>query len=202
MLLLHNNHSNPEQEKWRNLRINHFLGAYLGKYTFTSKNISQQKRFTHASHLQVYGRYIWPTIRAIPRTKTNCNRVWCKAIEGYLQTRLRKHFLEDRYKISFYKFIILSISQYHIQVTARPSLKPFHEFKYGSADGSQRGIILSSGNEWLDQRKFCLRKLKELGMGQRSKIDILISNEAAKLCNLLKQEIEGKFSLSLIIIIS
>ena len=102
----------------------------------------------------------------------------------------------------FYKFIILSISQYHIQVTARPSLKPFHEFKYGSADGSQRGIILSSGNEWLDQRKFCLRKLKELGMGQRSKIDILISNEAAKLCNLLKQEIKGKSSLSLIIIIS
>ena len=87
----------------------------------------------------------------------------------------------------------MHFSQYRIQVTARPSLKPFHEFKYGSADGSQRGIILSSGNEWLEQRKFCLRKLKDLGMGQRSKIDILISNEAAKLCTLLKQEIEGKF---------
>ena len=100
------NHSNPEQEKWRNLRINHFLGAYLGKYTFTSKNISQQKRFTHASHLQVYGRYIWPTIRVIPRTKTNCNRVWCKAIEGYLQTRLRKQFLEDRYKSIVINFVL------------------------------------------------------------------------------------------------
>ena len=52
-----------------------FLGAYLRKYTFTSKKVSQQKRLTHASYLQIYGRYIWSTIRAIFRTKTDCNRV-------------------------------------------------------------------------------------------------------------------------------
>ena len=69
-----------------------FLGAYLRKYTFTSKDVSQQKRLTHASHLQIYGRYIRSTIRAIFRTKTDCNRFWCKAIEGDLQIRLCNQF--------------------------------------------------------------------------------------------------------------
>ena len=126
------NHSNPEQEKWRNLRINHFLGAYLGKYTFTSKNISQQKRFTHASHLQVYGRYIWPTIRVISRTKTNCNRVWCKAIEGYLQTRLRKHFLEDRYK-SLGLFLLIAYSSFY----------QYHNIIYRSRHGHHSNHFMS-----------------------------------------------------------
>ena len=78
------------------------------------------------------------------------------------------------------------------KVLARPSLKPFHEFKYGSEDGSQRGIILSSGKEWSEQRKFCLRKLTELGIGKSSKINILISNEAEKLCTVLSKKIEGR----------
>ena len=71
-------------------------------------------------------------------------------------------------------------------------MKPFHEFKYGSEDGSQRGIILSSGKEWSEQRKFCLRKLTELGIGKSSKINMLISNEAEKLCTVLSKEIEGR----------
>ena len=78
------------------------------------------------------------------------------------------------------------------EVTARPSLKPFHEFKYGSSDGSQRGLILSSGKEWAEQRKFCLRKLSDLGIGQSSKINTLISIEAEKLCMALSKEIEGR----------
>ena len=79
-------------------------------------------------------------------------------------------------------------------MSARPSLKPFHEFKYGSPDGSQRGLILSSGQEWSEQRKFCLRKLKDLGIGKSSNINTVISNEVAKLCSLLEQEIEGRSS--------
>ena len=71
-------------------------------------------------------------------------------------------------------------------------MKPFHEFKYGSIDGSQRGLILSSGREWAEQRKFCLHNLKELGIGKTSKINEIISGEVAKLCTLLKRDMKGR----------
>ncbi len=36
-------------------------------------------------------------------------------------------------------------------IAARPNLRPFHLFRHGTADGCQRGVILSSGPEWAEQ---------------------------------------------------
>ena len=35
-------------------------------------------------------------------------------------------------------------------------------------DGSQRGLILSSGKEWQEQRKFTIAQLRGLGFGRNS----------------------------------
>ena len=64
----------------------------------------------------------------------------------------------------------------------RPNMKPFHEFRYGDSDGaSQRGVILSSGSEWVEQRRFCMKNLKDLGMG-KSSLEPEIAEEVTKLC--------------------
>ena len=66
-------------------------------------------------------------------------------------------------------------------------VRPFHELNYGTADGTQRGLILSSGQEWFDQRQFSIRKLRNLGFGKVSMEDALI-DEVDKLSDLLKGE--------------
>ena len=66
------------------------------------------------------------------------------------------------------------------EFSARPSNKPFHKNKFGSKDGSVRGLIFSSGNEWKEQRRFTLRSLKDLGFGKTSMEDS-INEEVQKL---------------------
>eukprot|EP00094_Tigriopus_californicus_P010881 TCALIF_10496-PA protein Name:"Similar to Cyp2j6 Cytochrome P450 2J6 (Mus musculus)" AED:0.07 eAED:0.07 QI:0/0.78/0.7/0.9/1/1/20/349/2332 len=81
------------------------------------------------------------------------------------------------------------------EVTARPPMKPFHEFRYGSADGNQRGVILSSGLEWQDQRRFSLRQLRDFGFG-RSSMESMILEEVQKLCKSLQEEAGKPLDLS------
>ena len=76
------------------------------------------------------------------------------------------------------------------EVTDRPPMRPFHEFRYGDAHGGQRGVILSSGREWQEQRRFCLRQLRDLGFG-RSGMEAQILEEVAKLCANLRAESEA-----------
>lgn len=81
------------------------------------------------------------------------------------------------------------------EVTARPPMKPFHEFRYGSADGNQRGVILSSGLEWQDQRRFSLRQLRDFGFG-RSSMEAMILEEVQKLRKCLQKETGKPLDLS------
>ena len=70
----------------------------------------------------------------------------------------------------------------------RPAVRPFHELNYGTQDGTQRGLILSTGQEWFDQRQFCIRKLRNLGFGKVSMEDALIE-EVEKLSQVLEEDL-------------
>ena len=74
------------------------------------------------------------------------------------------------------------------QMIGRPAVRPFHELNYGTQDGTQRGLILSTGQEWFDQRQFCIRKLRNLGFGKVSMEDALIE-EVEKLSQVLEEDI-------------
>nr|APH81376.1 cytochrome P450 CYP3034A1 [Tigriopus kingsejongensis] len=73
------------------------------------------------------------------------------------------------------------------EITSRPPMRPFHEFRYGTEDGGQRGVILSSGKEWQEQRRFSMRQLKDFGFG-RSSMEDMIQVEVQKLVNSLHME--------------
>ena len=59
-------------------------------------------------------------------------------------------------------------------------VRPFHELNYGTDDGTQRGLILSTGQEWFEQRQFCVRRLRNLGFGKVSMEDALIQEVHAQ----------------------
>ena len=61
-----------------------------------------------------------------------------------------------------------------------------HELRFGSEDGSQRGVLHSNGTEWQDQRRFTLKHLRDLGFGKSSMEDQILE-EADKLCKLLEK---------------
>ena len=76
----------------------------------------------------------------------------------------------------------------------RPNFRPFNRFRYGDdRDPTQRGIILSSGNEWNEQRRFCLKHLKGLGaIGKNcAKLEDAILVEVNKLCLKLASDSEN-----------
>ena len=51
-------------------------------------------------------------------------------------------------------------------------------------DGRQRGLILSSGPEWVEQRKSTMRHLRSLGFAQRS-MESMILHEIEQMCKAL-----------------
>ena len=52
-------------------------------------------------------------------------------------------------------------------------------------DGRQRGLILSSGPEWVEQRKSTMRHLRSLGFAQRSSMESMILQEIEQMCKAL-----------------
>ena len=80
-------------------------------------------------------------------------------------------------------------------ISGRPLMVPWHEFRHGGSDGRQRGVILSSGEEWKDQRRFIIRHLKDLGMG-KSRMESQIQEEVAKLCSELAKEVDTTMDLN------
>ena len=53
-------------------------------------------------------------------------------------------------------------------------------------DGSQRGVILSTGQEWEEQRKFTIRHLRSLGFA-RTSMESAILLEVQSLCEILEE---------------
>ena len=81
-------------------------------------------------------------------------------------------------------------------VAARPSLKPFCDFRPGhwvvdeENEGRVPGVIFTQGRFWTEQRRFTLKVLKDFGFGKTSMEDTIM-DEVEKLCDELKVE-EGK----------
>ena len=67
-----------------------------------------------------------------------------------------------------------------LETSAELSFNPVYSFK----DGRQRGLILSSGPEWVEQRKSALRHLRSLGFAQRS-MESMILHEIEQMCKTL-----------------
>nr|AKH03513.1 cytochrome P450 3075B2 [Paracyclopina nana] len=82
------------------------------------------------------------------------------------------------------------------EASGRPKNKPFHENRFGSPDGSQRGLLQSSGQEWQEQRRFTMKQLKDLGFGKSSMED-MINEEVAKLAQLLEKDVGKEMSMNL-----
>ena len=70
--------------------------------------------------------------------------------------------------VSDYNLIKELYKQY--EASGRPSRKPFHENRFGTPDGTQRGLLQSSGQEWLEQRRFSMKQLKGWRRTKLSKI--------------------------------
>ena len=51
-----------------------------------------------------------------------------------------------------------------------------------------QGLLQSTGNEWVEQRRFALRQLRDLGFG-KSGMEDMINDEVEKLINLLSEVI-------------
>jgi len=75
--------------------------------------------------------------------------------------------------------------------SGRPSSKTFSKLRFGEDDGKNRGLLLSSEEEWKEQRRFSLRTLKDMGFGKASMEDS-INCEVQKLIDLLSAEHVGK----------
>jgi methyl farnesoate epoxidase/farnesoate epoxidase len=77
------------------------------------------------------------------------------------------------------------------EASGRPAeQKPFHELRFGDETGQQRGLLSSTGTEWLEQRRFTMRNLKDLGFG-KSTMEDTINDEVEKLVKLLDKVLLG-----------
>eukprot|EP00093_Oithona_nana_P007338 07338.XXX_25634_23310_1 [CDS] Oithona nana genome sequencing. len=84
-----------------------------------------------------------------------------------------------------------------LEACARPKIsQPFHELRFGSSDGLQRGLLQSSGSEWMEQRRFTMRQLKDMGFGKSSMEDLII-REIEDLCALLRKDVGQEMSVNL-----
>ncbi len=72
------------------------------------------------------------------------------------------------------------------EASGRPKNKPFHEIRFGTEDGTQRGLLASTGQEWVEQRRFTMRQLRDLGFGKSSMEDT-INDEVDKFLALLEK---------------
>ena len=73
----------------------------------------------------------------------------------------------------------------------KPAASLLPKLRYGHQDGECRGIIFSNGEEWMEQRRFTLRCLKDHGFGKISMEDS-ITRDVEKLVLKLEAEPEGK----------
>lgn len=89
---------------------------------------------------------------------------------------------------------MIVVSDFHLikelykkyEASGRPLTKPFHETRFGSDDGTQRGLLRSTGQEWQEQRRFTMKQLKDLGFG-KSTMEDLILEEVEKLADYLEK---------------
>jgi len=70
--------------------------------------------------------------------------------------------------------------------------------KFRHGDGTDaRGLIFSYGQEWTEQRRFALRRLRDFGLGKSSMEDLILE-EIRGLFNKLDDQINTPLSMSLI----
>ena len=78
------------------------------------------------------------------------------------------------------------------EVSGRPSVVPFNEFRPGHNTvgndniGRNPGVLLAQGRGWREQRRFLLRNLRDFGFGKSEMEDTLL-DEIEKLCNEYKK---------------
>merc|ERR1712004_529087 len=69
-------------------------------------------------------------------------------------------------------------------------------FRFGNGKDS-RGLLFSVGEEWTEQRRFALRRLRDFGLGKSSMED-LIQEEIRELCSHLNTKLDQPLSVYLI----
>ena len=74
---------------------------------------------------------------------------------------------------------------------ARPANYGQEEIRGTSGKDGLPGVISSSGQTWVEQRRFALKKLRDFGMGKNS-MEALVAEEVEKVCHALQAE-SGKF---------
>ncbi len=74
---------------------------------------------------------------------------------------------------------------------ARPAFPGPLEVRGTSGKDGLPGVASSSGQTWVEQRRFALRKLRDFGMGKNS-MEALVAEEVEKVCHALQAE-SGKF---------
>ncbi len=77
------------------------------------------------------------------------------------------------------------------EFSARPAFTGLQEVRGTSGKDGLPGVILSSGQTWVEQRRFTLKKLRDLGLGKNS-LEELVAEEVEKVCSSLQAE-SGKF---------
>ena len=75
--------------------------------------------------------------------------------------------------------------------TARADAPGHHGVRGTSGKDSLPGVLSSSGQTWVEQRRFALKKLRDFGMGKNS-MEELVAEEVEKVCQALQAE-SGKF---------
>lgn len=70
----------------------------------------------------------------------------------------------------------------HADVSHRPRLHAFEDFRHPDADGRVSGLIFGNGQDWKELRRFSLRSLRDLGMG-KPETESFIQQEAGQLCS-------------------
>ena len=95
-------------------------------------------------------------------------------------------YMNNRPVVIVSEFNLIKDLYKRYEASGRPIRKPFHELRFGSEDGSQRGLLQSSGTEWQEQRRFTLKNLRDMGFGKSSMEDQIL-DEIDKLCQLLEK---------------
>ncbi len=89
------------------------------------------------------------------------------------------------------------------EFAARPAYIGPQESRGSSRKDGLPGVILTSGQTWVEQRRFALKKLRDFGMGKNS-MEELVAEEVEKVCNALQaesgkfMELRGKFNIAVV----
>ncbi len=91
----------------------------------------------------------------------------------------------------------------HEDFVARPAYPANEEVRGTSGKDGLPGVILSSGQTWVEQRRFALKKLRDFGMGKNS-MNELVAEEVEKVCHALQAEsgqfieLNGRFNIAVV----